>query len=394
MKRMSFVFAAALVVSGSSVAWAQDDLGRILERDRIAGQKLQSDANHALTQSRALEKADLSGAIELVHDALTKVRNSTVLPAEDRTRLLERLQARQRELIAAAQARIRAEDEAARRAEQKFLQEARDRDQFGGGRSKPATGQTPADIASKVIDSRKGQVTSIEKSRNDRLTKSEAVLGSVDRTATPINGVVEYPKYWDRIVDRSKAKLSEKEVALLKALNSTLSVDFDKTRMSKVLDFIQDKAGLTILVDEPSLKDANVDLYEDVVTFKVKKVTVRTILRKVLADRGLGYVIKDGMLQVMTQQKCREQMVVRAYPVNDLVAIDNQLFWGPVFSRALMLQNAQRLIDMIATSIEPAHWNVNGGPGSITFHEPTMAIVIRASAEMHYMLGGNGMVSR
>jgi hypothetical protein len=308
--------------------------------------------------------------------------------------LLDRLQARQRELTAAVQARTRAEEEAARRAEEKFTREARASEPFAGGRTTPPAGKGPADIASKIIDSRKDQISSAVTGKNDRAAKSQAVLTGIDRSATPITGVVEYPKYWDRIVDRSKPKLTEKEVTLLKALNSTLSVDFDKTRLSKVFDFIQDKAGLTILIDEPSLKDANVDLYEDLVTFKVKKVTVRTVLRKILADRGLNYVIKDGMLQVMTQQKCRDMMVVRAYPVNDLVAIDNQLFWGPVFSRALMLQNAQRLIDMIAASIEPSHWNINGGPGSITFHEPTMALVIRASAEMHYMLGGSGMSSR
>ena len=33
---------------------------------------------------------------------------------------------------------------------------------------------------------------------------------------------------------------------------------------------------------------------------------------------------------------------------------------------ALLLQNAQRLVDMIVTSVEPSQWNVNGGPGSVT----------------------------
>ena len=168
------------------------------------------------------------------------------------------------------------------------------------------------------------------------------VLNNVQRSATQIDGAVEFPKNWDRIAERGKPKLTEKEVAMLKALNSVLSVDFDKTRLSKVFDFLQDKAGLTILVDESSLKDANVDLYEDTVSFKVNKVTVRTILRKVLADRGLSYVLKDGMVQVLTQEKARQTMVVRAYPVSDLVATDNRIFWGPVFSARFMLQNAQR----------------------------------------------------
>jgi len=36
----------------------------------------------------------------------------------------------------------------------------------------------------------------------------------------------------------------------------------------------------------------------------------------------------------------------------------------------------------------------NGGPGSIVFQEATMSLVIRASTEMHYQLGGAGMISR
>jgi hypothetical protein len=202
------------------------------------------------------------------------------------------------------------------------------------------------------------------------------------------------PKDWDRISERGKQKLTTKEVALLKALNSTLSVDFDKKRLSLVIELLQDKAGLTILVDESSLKDANVDLYEDTVTFKVNKVTVRTILKKILADRGLTYVIREGMVSVVTQQKAREMMVVRAYPINDLVATNDPIFWGPIFNRAFMLQNAQMIINMIQSSVEPSQWNVNGGPASITFHEPTMSLVIRASAEMHFQMGGAGIVSR
>ena len=65
-----------------------------------------------------------------------------------------------------------------------------------------------------------------------------------------------------------------------------------------------------------------------------------------------------------------------------------------MFSRAFMLQNAQMIINSIESSVEPQMWKSNGGPGSITFHEPSQSLVIRASAEMHYMLGGAGMISR
>ena len=46
----------------------------------------------------------------------------------------------------------------------------------------------------------------------------------------------------------------------------------------EVIDLLHDKAGLPILIDETSLKDAMVD-YSDPVTFKASKATVRTIFK-------------------------------------------------------------------------------------------------------------------
>jgi hypothetical protein len=150
-----------------------------------------------------------------------------------------------------------------------------------------------------------------------------------------------------------------------------------------------EKTGLNILVDEGSLKDAMLES-SDPVTLKVKKVTVRTVLKKVLADRSLGYILKDGTVQVVTAQKARETMVVRAYPIDDLVGGGNQLY-GPFVNRAIMLSNVQTLIQTIQNAIDPSLWNVNGGPGSIVFSEATRSLIIRAPAEMHYMFGGGGL---
>lgn len=388
------ILSLSVVLALTASLPAQDDLGRILERDKIAAQKLQGDANYALAQSRVLERKNPAQAAEMLQDALAKVRNASELPAEERARLLQRLQTRLREVTALAQDRARAEEDAAQRAAVKVQQEARDRDPSAAAPRSTTPNQGPASVAGRIIESRNAQLSALDRQKSDRASRNQDALADVQRRAVQMSGVIELPKDWERISERGKPKLTSKEVALLKALNSTLSVNFDKTRLSLVIEQLQDKAGLTILIDESSLKDANVDLYEDTVTFKVSKVTVRTILKKVLADRGLSYVIKEGMVQVVTQQKAREMMVVRAYPINDLVATNDPIFWGPIFNRAFMLQNAQAIINMIQSSVEPSQWNINGGPGSITFHEPSMSLVIRASAEMHFQMAGAGIVSR
>ena len=62
-------------------------------------------------------------------------------------------------------------------------------------------------------------------------------------------------------------------------------------------------------------------------------------------------------------------------------------------AREQMLANAQGIINMIQNSIEPSMWSVNGGPATVTFFEPGMALVVRAPAEMHYMMS-NSMYGR
>src|SRR5581483_11986329 len=136
-------------------------------------------------------------------------------------------------------------------------------------------------------------------------------------------GDVAFAKNWKQLSEIRKQTvgphLTPKEVALLRTLNSTLSVDFRDVSFKDVLGYLQDKTGLAIIVDNGSLRDAMIDYDEEKVTFKANKVTVRTILRKILADRGLAYVLKEGTVQVVTNQRAREMMVVRTYPINDLV---------------------------------------------------------------------------
>ncbi|MCS7044935.1 MAG: hypothetical protein NZO58_01130, partial [Gemmataceae bacterium] len=348
-RRTVAVFAVAFLgVFGLPQLEAQDDLARILERDRIIAQKLIADANDALIQSRQLERYDPNRAMERLLEITLKIKNASELPESERSRLLERLQTRQRELIAAKQAKRLADDEAAAlRAEQKARNDARTgRDQG----SKTTVSQGPAAVASQYIEQRNAQLAAVNKQKAEANERNLNTLAGLQRGAVPIDGDIQFSKDWARISERGKPKLTEKEIAMLRALNSTLSVNFDKLPFSEVINQLQNKAGISIVMDEASVREVNLD-YSDPVTLNVNKATLRIILQKVLKDRGLTYVLKDGLVQVVTLEKARQMMVVRAYPVQDLVAPDNPLFWGPIFSRAIMLQNAQRLIDMITSSI-------------------------------------------
>jgi len=46
------------------------------------------------------------------------------------------------------------------------------------------------------------------------------------------------------------------------------------------------------------------------------------------------------------------------------------------------------LVDLIERTIQPEFWDTNGGPGSIFYYKPLHALVVTATSEIHYSLGG------
>jgi hypothetical protein len=360
---------------------ADDDLSRFVEQNRLLAQKVKTDAAAAIAQARALEKADPEQAQALLQKALRQVQNSTVLAAGEQTQLTVQLLGRIREVGEIARQQKVAGKQAP-------LQEL----PRNPGIETPA--KNPASVAEKFIDSTGASVGAAARIQDDKNKGFSGAIGGIAKSSIPQGEDVNFPKDW-----ASKTKLREKyagpvlspkEIALVKALNSVMSVDFNETPLKTVLEVLQDRTGQAIIVDLASLKEANTD-YTDPVTFKVNKAQFSTILRKVLRDNGLTYVIREGTLQVVTAAKAREMMTVRTYPISDLVQSGSlgQQF-GPFVARAQMLNNVQGLILMIQNSVDPSIWQANGGSASITFSEPGMALIIRAPTEFHYQFGGGG----
>ena len=52
-------------------------------------------------------------------------------------------------------------------------------------------------------------------------------------------------------------------------------------------------------------------------------------------------------------------------------------------------RNADDLIRLIQNTIDPSFWDVNGGVGTIVFYAPLNALVVRATEEIHYKIGGS-----
>lgn len=239
-----------------------------------------------------------------------------------------------------------------------------------------------ADTAKSIIDKHAGQLN-----KADKLKQTPAkILGPTfsDRQILRKSdgSVIEFPMSW-REISASRAKiaghrLTDKEAALLKALDTTLKVDFDKTPFQEVLKFLSEKTKQAIVVPEVTLEEAEVG-YDSQVTLKLAKpVPMHSILRRILRERGLTYVVKDETIQVVTPERAREMMVVRVHQVMDLCGLPR---------RRETLYKAMILKGIIEKMIEPEIWDVNGGSATISYNNDLVTMTIRAPAELHLRMG-------
>jgi len=251
---------------------------------------------------------------------------------------------------------------------------------------RPASGDARSTIESRG--------RSIADERNDRRKFNEGynkTLSSVDKSARPVSDNMTFPRDWvTKSQKRSPAqKLTEKEKAILKALNTTIEADLpDDTTFEEALDWLKKKTGLDFAVDKRAMDEVGVT-YKSPVKLKLKG-TTRTVLKKLLADLNLAYFIKSETVQITSQERAKSETTTRTYYVGDLAAVTDLRF-GPLVSKALMIQNLNTLINTITQTIEPRSWQVNNpdAVGTITFDPLTMSLIVKQTAEMHYMMGSS-----
>ncbi len=219
-------------------------------------------------------------------------------------------------------------------------------------------------------------------------------LNDVAKSSLPAIGDVEFPdrEKWSRIKKRNQSiPLSEKEKKIIEALNKPVTVDWNNKMLEEALQEISTKIDQNLFIDKKSVTDITgqgFDLTKPV-SLQAKGVSARTALRQMLSSVGMTFVVKDDAIQVMSIEKARDLLVTRVYYLGDL-AQGIGPFGGPNAGPLVNMQNTLQAVELvmkaIQTSIDPMCWKTNGGPCTITFHYPSMSIIVRASAEVHNSL--------
>jgi len=420
-----------MLLSGAAPGYAQSEpdlLDQVRRREKVAADKLEMELRLALKEVQKFTNTDPAKALDLLKRQLAQLEADSVLPPERRQALLRMLRDRIR--VTELQVRESPNDREGQGAsaagkgpirEGKTIQEQirsieqlqRDGQQAQAKRQADELARRfPQSGATQALDRVTTGAEQAETARRLNQQRERALSGGlqdVDRSAIPPGRDLEFPKDWkERTKDRSTTvKLTDKEKAILQALNNRVTVNFKNSRLEDALEYLRTVTGQSIVLDPEAMKEVEAS-YDSPVTLSAKGVTVRTVLRKILNDLGLGYVIQNEVISVTSAQKAKESMVVRRYYVGDLLAglntIDTARF-PPVFQirppfaatvvpqiqAGQLAQSVKDLIEMIETSVDPQSWRSNGGSGTIFFHAPSLSLIVKQSAEVHAQLGSGGL---
>ncbi|MFM7152150.1 MAG: hypothetical protein ACKO23_20165 [Gemmataceae bacterium] len=182
-------------------------------------------------------------------------------------------------------------------------------------------------------------------------------------------------------------KLTAKEQNIMKVLNTVVPVEFEKNTLEEVVAYLRKVTGVEIIVDKRALDEVSVT-YETPINLKMRS-SARALLKKMLSELNLTYVIKDEAIQITNRERASQMTTTRAYYVGDLaLAVDVRVPQG--LTQLAMVDTVNRIITMITQNIDSQSWKVNNadGVGAIVFDPISMSLVVKQTAEVHFMLSG------
>ncbi len=411
------ILTVVVLAATHSALRADEQLDQVKKLNAIALQKLESEYRDVLKQAYEVGKKEPAKAAEILREFLPRIEASQILSETRRKQMLGALLSRieDNDLAAKRGARQQTEDaERELRKNERFADQqrteqdasdqqrllARIRELKAQGRYKEAAeladqlarnhGTTPASSAAYRGATIAEQIAEAKKLRQERGNRYLGTLRDVDRAAMLPIGDIEFPdaRKWQELTKRRKAQenpLSEKEKALLRALNTPVTTSFKNQSFKETLEYLQKLTGQNIIITKETMELAQIT-YETEVSATVRGSTARTLLRKIAGELGLTFVIKDESIQLLTPLQARDLTTTRVYYLGDIAGlVDIRL--PPIFNQAIVAQTVANIVDMIQ-SIEPSSWRINGGVGTIAVQPGTLSLIIKQSAEMHYVLSG------
>jgi hypothetical protein len=140
--------------------------------------------------------------------------------------------------------------------------------------------------------------------------------------------VVRQPFHTQRLIARMLAAIEQQQplallatcsgrVQLEAALRKPTTVEFSEAPLSHALSFLSELHATPILLDKRALDDEGLTV-ETPVKLTLRDRPLSKILDLLLADLGLTYVLRDGVIWVTTKASAEEQLSWVVYNISDL----------------------------------------------------------------------------
>lgn len=411
--KISAIILMAFVSLNLSFAMAEDDLlARARQLREIAIQKKENETKMALNEALRLSKISLTRAAEYLKPILDGIENDELIPAEKRDSLARVVRAQIKvyeknvgvssaKSIETAQSQAQINDRLAEidRSARENEKLSRNLDSIKNLRRDGFTAEANRnfeELARKYPNNPEIQAygrmnkfqDNISAESKLRSTRSEMMLAlqrDILKASIPVTGEMVFPDDW---VEKSKrrtsgSKLTEDDRKIMKTMSSPLTFSLKNEPFQSFLDIMEKQFGSPLVIDQQALQLLNITT-ETPITINARGWSTRTILRKVLSDLGLSYVIKDKSINITTPDRARETMTTRAYPIGDIIGNMNMNLPN-TYNQSAFIQNVQNIINSIM-ALDPKSWQPEGA-GSIVFEPSTMSLIIRQTAEFHFMVG-------
>jgi hypothetical protein len=176
----------------------------------------------------------------------------------------------------------------------------------------------------------------------------------------------------------AKAAVPAREPAELKtwrALQRRVSVRFEHEPLSEVVKELSSRSGVNLLLDPSGLRDEGVT-QETEISITANDARLATLLDQILTPLHLDFAVANEIVRITGRQRAKGEIISVSYPIRDLaMRLEN----GRNVPDA---EEATNLIDTITSTIAPDSWEERGGPGSVTFSEKSISLVVRQTQDV------------
>jgi RND family efflux transporter MFP subunit len=156
--------------------------------------------------------------------------------------------------------------------------------------------------------------------------------------------------------------------AVRAALQKKLTIEFDKTPLQDVVDYVRDQSRVNVFLDRGGL--ASIGVKPSVpVAQRFTDIPLDRLLGMTLKGLGLTYSVEADSLVITSEDTASSRLSAAIYPAGDLV------------TRGRSVEN---LVKMLTQTVAPTMWEETGGPGTVIGIKGCAdALVVEQTTEVH-----------